>query len=444
MVTKLRRSSWILSFALLAGATPAWAQGNLEDLLLDILSQGVTLAPPAEGTDHSAHFTAESASETSQFAAVRSLNLEVGRQVSTFPQASSAGGFSYQFDPELGVLTRPTHSFGAVYSDRPFTVGRGKYNVGLAFAQFSYDEIDGIGLRDGGMSLVFAHEDADANGLATPFFEGDVVTAQLFVGLDVNVAAFTATYGVSDRFDMGINIPILDVALDIATVANVERLATEDAAPTTHLFTNGTTSSTTRRGGEVTGVGDVSFTGRWLLAEYTPDDLRAAFTGTLRLPTGDEENFLGSGGTEIGGAFLLSQPLQAAAWHGVLGISAGSNDLPLQFHYSTGFDWAVDSKLTVAADLLGRFVNERAEVVVEDEDYLYNQATDGSVSLATASFPTLAVTGEDESRNVLNASFGFKLNVASTVLLTANGVVPLNDSGLRDEFSTLFGIDYSF
>ena len=44
-------------------------------------------------------------------------------------------------------------SFGAVYTERPFTVGRGKYNLGVSFAKFSYDEMDGISLRDGDITL---------------------------------------------------------------------------------------------------------------------------------------------------------------------------------------------------------------------------------------------------------------------------------------------------
>lgn len=425
-------------------AEPAHAQGNLEVLLLDLLRQGVTLAPPAQGTDHSAHFIADEEGENSQFAAVRRFNQEVGRQVSSFPQATSAGSFSYRLDPELGVLTRPTQSFGSIYSDRPFTVGSGKYNLGVSFSQFSYDGIDGVGLRDGGMHLVFLHEDAASDGRANPFFEGDVITAQLFVGVDVNVATMSATYGVSDRLDMGLVVPVLDVSLDIASVAHVERLSTESTAPDTHVFTNGTSSNTTRRGAEATGVGDVSLLFRWLVDDFEASDFRTAVTGGIRFPTGDEKNFQGTGGTSATGSLLFSQPAGAAALHTVLGLSVGSEDLPLQIHWGAGVDWAVDPKLTLAFDLLGLRVADQAEVLVSDQTYQYNQASDGSVSLADASLSTLSVEGEGEARNEVNASIGFKINVGSTVLLTGNGLVPLNDSGLRDDFATLFGVDYTF
>jgi hypothetical protein len=427
------------------GASPAGAQVNLQDLLLDLLRTGVTLAPPAEGVNHSAHFTAGAEEEDdAQYAAVKLLNSEIGRQLANFPLSSSAGSFSYELDPALGILTRPTQSFGSVYAERPFTVGRGKYNLGISFAQFSYDAIDGVRLRDGDLRLVFLHEDAAGDGRDAPFFEGDIITATLFVDLDVNVSTISATYGVSDRFDMGLVVPVVDVSLAYSSAAHVEQLSTGDAAPDTHIFTNGTTSNAVRRGGEATGVGDVSLRGRWLPGDFEPEEFRAAVTGEIRFPTGDEKNFLGSGGTQLEGSLLFSKPFGAASWRGGAGVAYGTNDLPFEMHYSTGMDWAVDPKLTLAVDLLGLHLAEQAQVSVEDVTYTYNESPGGPVSLAQADFPTLQLEGEDTGRDEVRLSLGFKLNVASTVLVTANGLVPLNETGLQDDFSTLVGVDYSF
>ena len=45
---------------------------------------------------------------------LQQLNNQLALQLSTFPLASSAGGFTYRFDPGLGVFTRATDSFGHV------------------------------------------------------------------------------------------------------------------------------------------------------------------------------------------------------------------------------------------------------------------------------------------------------------------------------------------
>ncbi|GJM44760.1 MAG: hypothetical protein DHS20C21_16020 [Gemmatimonadota bacterium] len=418
---------------------------NLQNLLLDVLSNGVTLSTAATGDNHAAHFTADSEAAlgaNDQFLAVSRLNTEIGRQLSSFPLSSSAGSFSYEFDATLGVLTRPTQSFGSVYTERPFTVGQGKYNLGVSFAQFSFDRLDDLLLRDGDLRLVFLHEDADGDGRVRPFFEGDIVAADLFIDLDVNVTTIAATYGVRDRLDVGLVIPVVDVSLDVLTDANVLALASGSG---THLFSNGTTSKTTRRGGHAQGVGDVSLRARWLPSAFGADDFRTGVTGEIRFPTGDERNLLGTGATQFKASVLFSKPMGALGVHGIMGVGGGTEDIPVEVQYAGGADWTVDPKLTLAFDVLGRTVDEQPEIQVADRTYEYNTATDGSVVLDRVDLPTLDVDGGSLSkRSELTASVGFKLNVWDTFLLTANGLFPLNEVGLRDDFSTLIGVDYSF
>ena len=97
----------LLATVLIAAAAPLAAQSfNLRDMLTDFLREGITLAPPPEGfPSHSAHFIG---SDSPQFRAVEQLNSLIASQLSSFPLASSSGGFVYQFDPALGVLTRAT------------------------------------------------------------------------------------------------------------------------------------------------------------------------------------------------------------------------------------------------------------------------------------------------------------------------------------------------
>jgi hypothetical protein len=39
---------------------------------------------------------------------------------------------------------------------------------------------------------------------------------------------------------------------------------------------------------------------------------------------------------------------------------------------------------------------------------------------------------------------GFKVNPVGNLLLTVNGLFSLNKNGLRDDFTPLIGLDYSF
>src|SRR5262245_55835268 len=54
-------------------------------------------------------------------------------ETTSFPLGSAAGGFTWMFDPSLGVATRRSTSFGPMFAERPLTNGRGKVNVGIAY-----------------------------------------------------------------------------------------------------------------------------------------------------------------------------------------------------------------------------------------------------------------------------------------------------------------------
>ena len=167
---------------------------NLRDLLTDFLREGITLAPPPEGfPSHSAHFIG---SGSPQFRAVEQFSSQIAYQLSSFPLASSAGGFTYRFDPSLGVLTRVADSFGPIYAERVDTIGKGRFNLGINYSHFTFDEIGNLDLRDGDVRLVFTHEDTNHDGTnQSLFFEGDVITAQLLLKIETDIAAFVLTYG---------------------------------------------------------------------------------------------------------------------------------------------------------------------------------------------------------------------------------------------------------
>ena len=105
---------------------------NLRDLLTNFFREGITLADPPAGSpfpSHAHHFVGDAS-----LVPLEQLNSELAAQLSTFPLASSAGGFTYQLDPSLGVLTRATDSFGPIYADRADSIGKGKFAIGLNFS----------------------------------------------------------------------------------------------------------------------------------------------------------------------------------------------------------------------------------------------------------------------------------------------------------------------
>jgi hypothetical protein len=440
----LRRS--LTAFVIAAAfAAPLGAQAfNLRDLLTEFLREGITLAPPAAPfPSHEAHFIA---ADSPQFQAVQQFSAALANELSAFPIASSAGGFTYRFDPALGVFTRSADSFGPVYAERAETIGKGKFNIGMNFSHFSFDHINNLSLRDGDVRLVFTHQDVnhDESDLS-PFFEGDVITAQLFLKIETDITAFVVSYGVTDRLDLGIAVPLVHVDLQAQTDATIQRIATGASAPSIHQFVNGTSSETFRQSGSASGVGDVLLRGKFQILRGERGGL--AIAEDLRLPTGEERDLLGTGATQAKTFVVGSLHVGPFSPHVNAGYTWSSNtnddtDIPDEVSYTAGFDWAVSPRMTFAVDVLGRDRLKSRVVRVVDTTFEANTSPSGPPTIVTATFPRLV--SEEGDSNALLGSVGFKINPFGNFLITINGLFSLNHKGLQDDFAPLVAVDYSF
>src|SRR5438094_6523836 len=80
---------------------------------------------------HSAHFNSDFQSNFSQFGTAL-----VGQLV-TVPLPSPASGFTYEFDPSVGVFHRTTQSFGPILAERAETIGLRRVSFGFASQRFT-------------------------------------------------------------------------------------------------------------------------------------------------------------------------------------------------------------------------------------------------------------------------------------------------------------------
>src|ERR1700693_3762629 len=127
----VRRAALVLAATTLCPVSIFAQSFNLKDLLTDFFREGITLSDPPAGSPFprpSHHFIGDAS-----LVPLQQLNNELATQLSTFPLASSAGGFTYQLDPALGVFTRASDSFGPIYADRADTIGKGKFAIGRQF-----------------------------------------------------------------------------------------------------------------------------------------------------------------------------------------------------------------------------------------------------------------------------------------------------------------------
>src|SRR5687767_7162478 len=94
----------------------------------------------------------------------------VGLEVSTAPIGSSAGGFTFTFDPATRSFTRAAPSFGPMFGERAITAGEGRAGFGVNFIRTTYDALDGVDIGDGSLQTVVLRSGS------SPLFAG---TAQL-------------------------------------------------------------------------------------------------------------------------------------------------------------------------------------------------------------------------------------------------------------------------
>ena len=80
---------------------------------------------------HTAHFTSDFQVNFRQF------STAMVSQLVSVPLPSPASGFTYHFDPSLGVFERTTQSFGPILGERAETIGAGRVSFGFTFQRFT-------------------------------------------------------------------------------------------------------------------------------------------------------------------------------------------------------------------------------------------------------------------------------------------------------------------
>ncbi len=430
---------------LLAVAAPAPAQEPInQSVHVTELSQIFTqlygpeglvvnsLTPLETGESHSSHFNSGFESEFSQF------GTALTGQIVSLPLPPPASGFTYRFDPALGVFTRTSSSFGPIMSERYETIGSHRVSFGFAHQRLSFDTIEGLDL--GRIPAVFTHDLAELRG-----GREDVITTVNDIDATVTRSATFFSYGITNGLDVSVVVPYITADIVVTSDATIQRIGTTD--PTTHFFRALDDTIGNRRiftaFGHASGPGDLAVRLKQRVGKSTRQGM--ALGVDLRLPTGDEKNLLGTGAPGVqpflvwsGNYGVVAPHLNAGyQWTGssVLGGDPGSGmsaDLPDVGTYSAGAVVAIHPRVTAAMDVVGRYVIDSSRLQPQDFHALNG----------TSVFPNITFTSG--SFNELSAAAGVKLNLFGRLLLDLNLLMPLNSAGLRDKVSPLIGIEYAF
>jgi len=359
---------------------------------------------------HEAHFGFGSA------VALRSLNQQLGQDFAVFPFNSAVGAFNFAFDPDLGTFVSTTDTHGPLFAERGQTLGKKNLDLAFAFTFFDYNSFNGQSLdryHIRGTHIAASFPGGDPSQIDPGTYEEDTVDLRLKVKAAVKIYSLVANYGITESLEAGVLVPLVDVNLRVNSQWS---LVVSPNNPTPDVHTEdpaqGAEPRNDRASGSAFGLGDVIFRSKYQMLHDHPMDLAAAVL--VKLPTGDESNYLGSGDTRV-------RPLLAASkrFADVFGTPLGITP-----HVNLGYEFNLeDSDLGSIEYALG--VEAGARRVTLAVDFLGSRR-------------------DGDGQHRMAAAVGAKWNVWKRLVLSTNFIVPLNDDGLRSDLITTVGAEYSF
>jgi hypothetical protein len=324
--------------------------------------------------------------------------------VATVPVSTSSSGFTYRLNPALGTVERASETFGPFYVERALTSGAGQSNFGFTYQYASFQALDGHDLTDGEF-VTIANQFRDE---PAPF---DVETLTLEV--KTSTATFYGNVGLSDRVDVGVAVPLVQLRI-------------RGARNNTY---RGRTLLQARASAETLGLADVALRSKVRLTGDGPGVVTAGIE--VRLPTGREEDLLGSGDTAVRFQGLASAEAGRTSVHG--NFTLGTGGVGREYSYGGAVAVAATTQVTLVGEVLARHIG-------------------GVQRIAEVIAPHPRIAGVDTLRLIPNggdpttafAVAGFKWNVGGTWLLQGNVLFPMTESGLTTKVTPTIALDYAF
>ncbi len=330
------------------------------------------------------------------------ITQQLSSNVGDFPAVSTAPGLTFSYDPNTQLFERSSTSLGPVFVERARTIGKGKFEFGTSYLFLDFTELDGrnvdgfaLGPRVGGSGGSIFIEKFDLRQHVIPLF---------------------ATYGITDRWDVNLLVPIIDSSFKARVSVGF----------------GGTQFSFVTKNNSL-GVGDVFLRTKYRLLSLNQFNL--AVGSIMRFPSGDVDKLRGKGDYIVEPFLAASQEYDRFHFHLSSGLEVNVDDSDRsRVRYSGGV--AVDiikQQLALTLDLLGSS-NLKTDNVV------------GSVPSfggppGVPSLPSRFVS--PINTNIIDLGLGLKGSIGPfTGFFTA--FVPISDDGLRADWIPAFGIQMGF
>ena len=383
----------ILSALLTLGASaPALAQSTPNDIISFLVTNQFVRTGEIEKD--------QAAAEATRDTIARALLVNLA----SAPIATSSSGFVYRLDPELGTMTRVSESFGTFFVERAATGGRGHLSLGASATTASYDQLDGLHLRDGTLVTTgnqFTDEPAP--------FEVESLTLRI----RTNTLTMYGSYGVTDRLEIGGAVPLVQLHLE-GSRTDVYRGQT---------FVQATGSA------NASGIADVAVRAKYALVNTREGAFGVA--AEWRLPTGKAEDLLGAGRSALRLLALGSAEGTRVSVHGNAGLVRGgvSDELTAAGAISV----AVSPRVTATGETLFRRLTDLHSIVSVSQPHP-----------SIIGVETLRLLPGDNVAMLSSLVTGVKWNVSGTLVLSGQVQWRLGHDGLTAGWAPSAAFDYLF
>lgn len=363
-------------------------------LLAGVLAIGTPAAAPAE----SLRDTLRNASRTvgirggAPFDALADAIADTAAR--SLPVVSSSAGITYEYNPDLEIFERSSTTLGPLFLERPDTIGRGKINVNVSYQYVQFDTFDGNDIDSLKNDAPILLAGAGGTGAAPLEYR---------LGLQSHIVGFSATYGLLDRLDVNLLVPIIQTNFDVGV---------DLGGPHGHVSN------------DTFGVGDVLARAKFRLPDH--GSIRSALGLQLRFPSGSQDDFQGVGEFEASPAFYVA----TTCWdrlhpHLNAAVDLRPGDIEQsQARYGIGLDGDVLPRLGLSLAFLGRSEFSRS-ARFRDTAFLHQTAS------GPRPLPLLGV--RFDRKDFFDVSLGARVVVWRDVMLFANVIRRLNDDGLRND-----------
>ncbi len=331
------------------------------------------------------------------------------------PLASTGGGRTFRFAGGIPVEDRPAP--GPIFGESATTLGRGALLAGVNYTGVQFSRVRGVPMNALDLTLTQGPA-AGANA--------DAIDLRLSVDYAMSVTALFATWGVLDRVDLGIVVPVVRTRLTGASTARV--VSGSGAQPSTVLGGSPEAPLYTSQqsiAGRASGIGDVALRAKVNIIDRPAGGL--GVVGDARLPTGDANNLLGSGTFSARLLAVYSGRFGQIVPHAEAGyLYFADRTINDAFLATVGLDGDMARWATVSLSVIGQ-----------------RHAGSSAYQLPAATNRQPLTNIPDVRDDALSASLGAKVGVGGT-RATANVIAPFTRGGPRPDLAYTFGVERVF